>query len=73
MLESHQEATKFRRKATEQGFEMNVYVPLELPERKQQQRRQPNEQPDRNDVYELTQKSNLLQHIASSPNLMAFK
>ncbi|MBE9003000.1 MULTISPECIES: hypothetical protein [unclassified Nostoc] len=38
MLESHQEATKLRRKATEQGFEMNVYVSLELLERKQQQR-----------------------------------
>ncbi|MEA5564966.1 NACHT domain-containing protein [Anabaena sp. UHCC 0399] len=55
MLESQQEAARLRRKATEQGFEINVYVPLGLVERKQQQRRQLNEQRDRENVYELTQ------------------
>ncbi|MBD2513132.1 NACHT domain-containing protein [Nostoc muscorum FACHB-395] len=55
MLESQQEAAKFRCKATEQGFEINVFVPLGLVERKQQQRRQLNEQPDRENIYELTQ------------------
>ncbi|WP_190966543.1 NACHT C-terminal alpha/beta 1 domain-containing protein [Nostoc spongiaeforme] len=55
MLKSQQEAARLRRKATEQGFEINVYVPLGLVERQQQQRRQLNEQPDRANVYELTQ------------------
>lgn len=55
MLQSQQEAARIRRKATEQGFEINVYVPLGLVERKQQQRRQQNEQRDRENVYELTQ------------------
>ncbi|BBD59275.1 hypothetical protein NIES2109_20580 [Nostoc sp. HK-01] len=55
MLKSQQEAARLRRKATEQGFEINVYVPLGLVERKQQQRRQLNEQRDRANVYELTQ------------------
>ncbi|WP_414576099.1 NACHT domain-containing protein [Anabaena sp. CCY 9402-a] len=55
MLESQQEAAKLRRKATEQGFEINVYVPLGLVERKQQQRRQQDEHRDRENVYELTQ------------------
>ncbi|MBD2364956.1 hypothetical protein H6G36_27985 [Anabaena minutissima FACHB-250] len=55
MLKSQQEAARLRRKATEQGFEVNVYVPLGLVERKQQQRRQLDEQRDRANVYELTQ------------------
>ncbi|MBD2494698.1 HEAT repeat domain-containing protein [Nostoc sp. FACHB-280] len=56
MLKSQQEkATELRRKATEQGFEINVYVPLGLVERKQQQRRQQDEQQDREKVYELTE------------------
>ncbi|BAY16612.1 hypothetical protein NIES21_24420 [Anabaenopsis circularis NIES-21] len=55
MLKSQQEAAKLRRKATEQGFEVNVYVPLGLVKRKQQQRRQLDEQRDRENVYELTQ------------------
>ncbi|WP_427160774.1 NACHT domain-containing protein [Aliinostoc sp. HNIBRCY26] len=54
MLKNQQEAARLRRKATEQGFEVNVYVPLGLVERQQQQRRQLNEQPDRANVYELT-------------------
>ncbi|OCQ98805.1 hypothetical protein BCD64_22380 [Nostoc sp. MBR 210] len=55
MLQNQQEATRLRRKATEQGFEVNVYVPLGLVERKQQQRRQLDELRDRAQVYELTQ------------------
>ncbi|MBE9004043.1 HEAT repeat domain-containing protein [Fortiea sp. LEGE XX443] len=55
MLNSQHEAAILRRKATERGFEVNVYVPLGLVERKQQQRRQLDEQRDRENVYELTQ------------------
>ncbi|MFK0735204.1 MAG: NACHT domain-containing protein, partial [Gloeotrichia echinulata HAB0833] len=55
MLESQQAAARLRRQATEQGFELNVYVPLGLVERKQQQRRQQDEQRERENVYELTQ------------------
>jgi energy-coupling factor transporter ATP-binding protein EcfA2 len=56
MLKSQQEAAiELRRKATEQGFEINVYVPLGLVERKQQQRRQPDKQRDKEKVYELTE------------------
>ncbi|BAY27765.1 hypothetical protein NIES2100_75900 [Calothrix sp. NIES-2100] len=55
MLKSQQEAARLRRKATEQGFEINIYVPLGLVERKQQQRRHLDEQRDRENVYELTQ------------------
>ncbi|WP_066426794.1 NACHT domain-containing NTPase [Anabaena sp. 4-3] len=55
MLESQQKAARLRRTATEQGFEVNVYVPLGLVERKQQQRRQLDEYQDRENVYELTQ------------------
>ncbi|MFS0514563.1 NACHT domain-containing protein, partial [Nostoc sp. UIC 10607] len=55
MLKSQQETANLRRKATEQGFEIHVYVPLGLVERKQQQRRQQDEQRDRENVYELTQ------------------
>ncbi|MFB2923531.1 NACHT domain-containing protein [Aerosakkonema funiforme] len=39
MLQEQQEEQRFRRRATEQGFEVRVYVPLGLVERKQQQRR----------------------------------
>lgn len=39
MLQEQQEEQRFRRRATEQGFELNVYVPLGLVERKEQQRR----------------------------------
>ncbi|MBD2450567.1 NACHT domain-containing protein [Nostoc sp. FACHB-152] len=55
ILQNQQEAARLRRKATEQGFEVNVYVPLGLVERKQQQRRQLDERQDRAQVYELTQ------------------
>jgi hypothetical protein len=54
-LKSQQKAARLRRPATEQGFEINVYVPLRLVERKQQQRRQLDEYRDRENVYELTQ------------------
>jgi hypothetical protein len=39
MLHQQQEEQRFRRRATEMGFEVNVFVPLGLIERKQQQRR----------------------------------
>jgi len=39
MLNEQQEEQRFRRRATEMGFEINVFVPLGLIERKQQQRR----------------------------------
>ncbi|MEG4395666.1 NACHT domain-containing protein [Microcoleus sp. BROC3] len=42
MLDRQQKEQRIRRKATEQGFEVNVFVPLGLIERKQQQRRSGN-------------------------------
>ncbi|MEG4491074.1 NACHT C-terminal alpha/beta 1 domain-containing protein [Microcoleus sp. D3_18_C4] len=42
MLHEQQEEQRFRRRATEMGFEVNVFVPLGLMERKQQQRRSGN-------------------------------
>ncbi|MEG4842003.1 NACHT C-terminal alpha/beta 1 domain-containing protein [Microcoleus sp. B9-D4] len=42
MLDLQQKEQRIRRKATEQGFEVNVFVPLGLIERKQQQRRSGN-------------------------------
>lgn len=42
MLHLQQEEQRFRRRATEMGFEVNVFVPLGLIERKQQQRRSGN-------------------------------
>ncbi|MEG3901808.1 NACHT domain-containing protein [Microcoleus sp. B4-C5] len=42
MLKEQQEEQRFRRRATEMGFEINVFVPLGLIERKQQQRRSGN-------------------------------
>lgn len=42
MLNEQQEEQRFRRRATERGFEVNVFVPLGLIERKQQQRRSGN-------------------------------
>ncbi|HAX78663.1 MAG TPA: hypothetical protein DCY88_23230 [Cyanobacteria bacterium UBA11372] len=42
MLHEQQEEQRFRRRATEMGFEVNVFVPLGLIERKQQQRRSGN-------------------------------
>ncbi|MEG4089318.1 NACHT C-terminal alpha/beta 1 domain-containing protein [Microcoleus sp. Pol12B4] len=42
MLNEQQEEQRFRRRATELGFEINVFVPLGLIERKQQQRRSGN-------------------------------
>lgn len=42
MLKEQQEEQRFRRRATEMGFEVNVFVPLGLIERKQQQRRSGN-------------------------------
>ena len=42
MLEQQQKEQRIRRKVTEQGFEVNVFVPLGLIERKHQQRRSGN-------------------------------
>ncbi|MEG4403109.1 NACHT domain-containing protein [Microcoleus sp. N9_A4] len=42
MLNEQQEEQRFRRRATEMGFEINVFVPLGLIKRKQQQRRSGN-------------------------------
>ncbi|MBE9226902.1 NACHT domain-containing protein [Phormidium sp. LEGE 05292] len=42
MLEQQQKEQRIRRKATEQGFELKVYVPLGLVERQKQQRRSGN-------------------------------
>jgi transcriptional regulator with XRE-family HTH domain len=42
MLKEQQEEQRFRRRATEMGFEVNVFVPLGLIKRKQQQRRSGN-------------------------------
>ncbi|MEQ9482349.1 hypothetical protein [Coleofasciculus sp. F4-SAH-05] len=39
VLAQQREQQRLRRQATERGFELNVYVPLGLVERKQQQRR----------------------------------
>ena len=47
------EEQRLRRQATEQGFELNVYVPLGLVERKQKQRRGGDVPLE--EVYQLTQ------------------
>ncbi|TVP59865.1 MAG: NACHT domain-containing protein, partial [Nodularia sp. (in: Bacteria)] len=47
------EDAQLRHKATEKGFEVNVYVPLGLVERKQQQRRGEHEQREQENVYAL--------------------
>ncbi|XWK86062.1 MAG: NACHT domain-containing protein [Phormidium sp.] len=55
MLQEQQEEQRFRRRATEQGFELNVYVPLGLVERKEQQRHSgilPMEQEVITDIYQ---------------------
>ncbi|MBE9197791.1 HEAT repeat domain-containing protein [Nodularia sp. LEGE 06071] len=47
------EDAQLRHKATETGFEVNVYVPLGLVERKQQQRRSEHEQREQENPYAL--------------------
>ncbi|GAX35863.1 NACHT domain-containing protein [Nodularia sp. NIES-3585] len=47
------EDAKLRHKATEKGFEVNVYVPLGLVERKQQQRRGEQERREQENPYAL--------------------
>lgn len=47
------EDAQLRHKATEKGFEVNVYVPLGLVERKQQQRRGEHEQREQENPYAL--------------------
>ncbi|MDJ0577517.1 MAG: HEAT repeat domain-containing protein, partial [Xenococcaceae cyanobacterium MO_234.B1] len=55
VLTHQQENQRLRRKATELGFELNVYVPLGLVERKQQQRRSASDDVEREDVYQLSE------------------
>jgi hypothetical protein len=52
VLAQQQEFQRLRRQATERGFELNVYVPLGLVERKQQPRRGGDVLLDK--VYKLT-------------------
>ncbi len=51
VLAKQQEDQRLRRKVTERGFELNIYVPLGLVERRQQQRRTGDVA--REDVYQL--------------------
>lgn len=51
ILTEQQKNQRLRRQATELGFELNMYVPLGLLERKQQQRR--DESVSKDDVYQL--------------------
>jgi GTPase SAR1 family protein len=53
VLAQQRENQRLRRQATERGFELNVYVPLGLVERKQQQRRRGDVPLD--EVYQLTE------------------
>jgi len=53
VLARQREEQRLRRQATERGFELNVYVPLGLVERKQQQRR--NGDVPLEEVYQLTE------------------
>lgn len=54
VIAKQQENQRLRRKATERGFELNIYVPLGLVERKQQQRR--SAEVPLSQVYELDKK-----------------
>ena len=54
VLTQQQKNQQLRRKATELGFEFNVYVPLELVERKQQQRRSASDDVEREEVSQLS-------------------
>ncbi len=54
VLMQQQENQRLRCKATELGFELNVYVPLGLVERKQQQRRSASDNVEREEVYQLS-------------------
>jgi hypothetical protein len=53
VLARQREEQRLRRQATERGFELNVYVPLGLVERKQQQRRRGDVPLE--EVYQLTE------------------
>jgi len=53
VLAQQREEQRLRRQATERGFELNVYVPLGLVERKQQQRRRGDVPLE--EVYQLTE------------------
>ena len=53
VLAQQRENQRLRRQATERGFELNVYVPLGLVERKQQQRRRGDVPLE--EVYQLTE------------------
>jgi hypothetical protein len=53
MLKEQQEERRFRTRATEQGFEVKVFLPLGLTKRKQQQRRDSKEFDNKKDPYQL--------------------
>ena len=53
MLKEQQEETRFRKRATEQGFEVKVFLPLGLTKRKQQQRRDSSKVDNTKDPYQL--------------------
>ena len=53
MLKEQQEERRFRKRATEQGFEVKVFLPLGLTKRKQQQRRDTKEFDNKKDPYQL--------------------
>ncbi|ACK70197.1 putative signal transduction protein with Nacht domain protein [Gloeothece citriformis PCC 7424] len=48
-----QQQKNLRKRITERGFELNIYVPLGLVERKKQQRRKQQEDPNKDQVFEL--------------------
>lgn len=56
VLIQQQKNQRLRRKATELGFELNVYVPLGLVKRKQQQRRSASDDVEQEEVYLLSDK-----------------
>ena len=55
MLEKH----PLRQKATEEDFELDIYIPLGLMERKQQQRRPANQDVPMEEVYKLEEKEEI--------------
>lgn len=54
-----QKTEKLRTGATEEGFELDIFVPLGLMERKKQQRRNLNQEMERNQVYEVEEKEEI--------------
>ncbi len=54
-----QKTEKLRTGATEEGFELDIFVPLGLIERKQQQRRPLHQEMERDQVYEVEEKAEI--------------